>query len=233
MPELDVVYLLKPDINDDPEELRYSLRSVEKNFPHRKVWFICGCPQGMKPDGYIKHIQSGPTKWDRIKSSMWKAIECPDITEDFYLFNDDFFVMKPFKGEFVNFIDGDLEKRILELSKLNKWLAPYGRTLYKAQQELRSLGYSEWNFDVHLPMLVNKSKMAEAINLCSSPQMRSLYGNISGCEYVQHKDVKVYDLDEVPPKTVDFLSTNEKTFANGKVGEFIRNKFPKPSRFET
>ena len=45
---LDVVYVLKSNI--DPEELRYSLRSVEKNFPHRYVWFVGSQPEGFKPD---------------------------------------------------------------------------------------------------------------------------------------------------------------------------------------
>ena len=66
---------------------------------------------------------------------------------------------------------------------------------------------------------------------CSSPQMRSVYGNLTGCDHRQHKDVKVYDMDKVP-KCPDFLSTNDNTFKDGKVGEFIRATFAKPSRFE-
>ena len=59
----DIVYFVKDTkIN---EELRYSLRSL-KNFPHGKVWFYGGCPEGLKPDYHIKIEQDQPTKWANI-----------------------------------------------------------------------------------------------------------------------------------------------------------------------
>lgn len=230
MPEFDIVYILKPEL--DTEELIYSLRSVEKNFPHRKVWFVGGQPKGLTPDVALPHKQQGENKWDLIRSSMFKVVEVWDLTERFFLFNDDFFVMKPFEGTFVNYVDGTLTERVEELRKLNPWLNPYGRTLLKAREELKSLGYPERNFDVHLPMLFTKALVKEAVKQCSSPQMRSVYGNITNEPYTEHKDVKVYDLNTVP-EDADFLSTNDKTFTEGKVGEYIRGVFSSPSRFET
>lgn len=225
---LDVVYVLKPDI--EPEELRYSLRSVEANFPCRKVWFVGSVPQGFKPDGAIKHTQTGNNKWNLIKSSMWEVIGCEDITDDFFWFNDDFFVMRPIDtSKFVNFVDGTLERRIQELHS-ESGMNPYTRTLFKAQQELLSMHCPEMNYDVHLPMLFNKKLAEHSINKCSSPQMRSIYGNINEIPYIVHPDVKVYDLESVPD--YDYLSTNEKTFSSGKAGEYIRQTFDKPSRFE-
>ena len=227
--KLDIVYILKEDL--DTDELRYSLRSVDENFPHRKVVFVGGQPKGFKPDIALPHKQTGHNKWEQIRSSMWKVLETDDITDDFFLFNDDFFVMKPFKGSFTNFVDGTLERRIQELRQDFAWLKPYGRTLYKAQQELRSLGCPEMNYDVHLPMLWNKQLAAASINQCSSPQMRSVYGNINRSPYIVRDDVKVYSLEEVPDDP-DFLSTNDDTFNKGAVGRYIREQFKKPSRFE-
>lgn len=223
----DIVYILRKDI--DPYELTYSLRSL-KNFPHGKVWFVGGQPKGLKPDGRIRHEQSGRNKWSQIESSMWKVIENDEVTDDFFLFNDDFFIMKPFEGEFVNYIDGTLSERIEELhSELG--LTAYCRTLLKVNQELKYLRAPTKNFEVHLPMLVNKEGMAKAIKEISSPQMRSAYGNFCRVPFVQHKDVKVYDMETVP-ENPDFLSTNDETFKLGKVGEYIRQTFNEPSRFE-
>ena len=227
MPQHDIVYILREDI--DPEELRYSLRSLD-NFPHRLVWFVGGKPEGITPDRQIVHKQQGPTKWDLIKSSMLRVTKEEELSASFFLFNDDFFIMKPFTGTWINYIDGTLADRVEQFRKENPWLNPYARTLFKAEQELKSLGASTFNFDVHLPMLFEKDKIG-TIMRCSSPQMRSVYGNLTGCEHRQHKDVKVYDMDKVP-KCPDFLSTNDNTFKNGKVGEFIRATFAKPSRFE-
>lgn len=231
MPGLhDIIYILKPDIK--PEELRYSLRSVEKNFPHRKVFFVCGQPKGFEPDGRIRHQQTG-SKWERIRSSMYEVINTEEVTDDFFLFNDDFFVMKPFEGEFVNYVNRTLGEYVQKLREtVHPWLNPYGRTVLKAQQELIALKATELNFEVHMPMLFNKKLAAETINRCTSPQMRSIYGNLSGCPYIDRPDVKVYGLDEIPPNSCDFLSTNDDTFAKGKVGEYIRERFPTPSRFE-
>ena len=226
----DIIYILKSKM--DTEELKYSLRSVEKNFPHRKVWFVGGQPEGLTPDVRLPHVQSGEDKWSLIRSSMMKAIKEPDLTDDFFLFNDDFFVMKKWKGGFVNFIDRTLEERIVELRDVHPWLNPYGRTVYKANEELKSLGIKKpLNFEVHLPMLFNKELAEETIRKCSSPQMRSIYGNLTNCKCRQHDDVKVYDKETVPTDP-DFLSTNDSTFTEGAVGRYIRDAFPDPSRFE-
>lgn len=227
----DIVYILKPDI--EPDELRYSLRSVEKNFPYRKVWFVGGKPDGIEPDIMLEHKQTGASKWELIRSSMFKVVQEPDLTDEFFLFNDDFFVMKPFKGKFVNFVDKTLEWRVEDLRKIHPWLNPYGRTVYKANEELKSLGIKEpKNFEVHMPMLFKKELVTDALVKCSSPQMRSVYGNITKCEWVQHDDMKVYDLESAP-EDADFLSTNDNTFRDGKVGEMIRGVFSNPSRWET
>lgn len=227
--KLDIVYILKREL--DTDELRYSLRSVEKNFPHLNVWFIGGQPKGLTPDGAIRHKQTGYNKWDQIRSSMWKIVECDEITDDFYLFNDDFFVMKPVKGKFVNMVDGTLTRRIEELVSDCKGLNPYAKTLLKAREELKTLGCTEMNYDLHTPMLMNKEMVKNSIGKCASPQMRSIYGNINRIPYVIHPDVKVYGLDVVP-EDPDLLSTNDDTFTKGKVGEYIRTVFNKPSRFE-
>lgn len=231
MPELrDVVYILREDI--DPAELRYSLRSVAENFPHRRVWFICGQPEGFQPDGRIAHKQTGANKWDNVRGSLFKVLECQDITEDFYLFNDDFFVMKPRRGDFINYTAGTLEHRIREIVTT---VGPsnYTRQLEKTRAELLVDGYDAISFCVHLPLLINKTKAREVLSSrLGSPMFRSQYGNRAGVPYIYHKDVKVYDIHEQPDPDSDYLSTTEITFRDGKVGEFIRSRFPNPSRFE-
>lgn len=228
----DIVYILRDNI--DPYELTFSLRTVEKNFPCRSVWFICGQPKGLTPDGAIRHTQTGQNKWERIRSSMWKALECPDITDDFYLFNDDFFIMQPVDEDaFVNYTDGTLADRIAQLTIIGSpRLSPYGSTLYKAEQELKIIGRPTLNYEVHIPMLFNKTKAREALKSCSSPQMRSIYGNFTMTDSIDRKDVKVYDLTTVP-RSPDYLSTSDEIFKSGRVGEYIRKRFNKPSRFET
>lgn len=226
--EHDIVYILRENIN--PEELRYSLRSLE-NLPHRNVVFVCGCPKGFRPDLWLRHEQVGVDKWSKIRSSMWKIIDCDEISDDFYLFNDDFFIMKEQKEAIRLMVEKTLTWRIDDLTSQGLGEKAYTKTLIKAREELRRLGYPTDNFEVHLPMLINKELMRKALPMATSPQMRSIYGNTCGLPHVNHKDVKVYDMDTVPSNP-DFLSTSETVFAYGKVGAYIRSCFPYPSKYE-
>lgn len=225
----DLIYILKADI--DTEELKYSLRSVEKNFPINRVWFVGGQPEGLEPDIRIPHVQVGNSKWEMIRSSMWKAVSDERLTEDFFLFNDDFFVMKPVDTDsFRNFVDGTLERRIDELHS-ESGMNAYTRTLFKLEQELKTMHEPTMNYDVHLPMLLNKEQVRSTLYKCSSPQMRSAIGNINRLPFVIHPDVKVYDLESVPVNET-YLSTNDDTFSKGNVGKYIRETFTTKSRFE-
>lgn len=225
----DLIYILKADI--DTEELKYSLRSVEQNFPINRVWFVGGQPEGLEPDIRLKHDQIGNSKWEMIRSSMWKAVNDERLSEDFFLFNDDFFVMEPVDTDsFRNFVDGTLERRIDELHSKSGMNA-YTRTLFKLEQELKTMHEPTMNFDVHLPMLLNKEQVRSTLYKCSSPQMRSAIGNINRLPFVIHPDVKVYDLESVPVNET-YLSTNDDTFRKGNVGKYIRETFTTKSRFE-
>ena len=225
----DLIYILKADI--DTEELKYSLRSVEKNFPINRVWFVGGQPEGLEPDIRIPHKQVGNSKWEMIRSSMWKAVSDERLSEDFFLFNDDFFVMEPVDTDsFRNFVDGTLERRIDELHS-ESGMNAYTRTLFKLEQELKTMHEPTMNYDVHLPMLLNKEQVRSTLYKCSSPQMRSAIGNINRLPFVIHPDVKVYDLESVPVNET-YLSTNDDTFRKGNVGKYIRETFTTKSRFE-
>ena len=114
----DIVYLLKNDY-EDTEELKYSLRSVCKNWDYRKVVFVGGTCPGVQPDLYIPDNQEGATKWQRSMHSLQLALECEELTEDIWLFNDDFFIMErpEILGTELNYFGGTLEKRVTDLRK--------------------------------------------------------------------------------------------------------------------
>lgn len=228
MQNFDVVYILKDNIAS--EELRYSLRSIDLNFPAGKVWFIGGQPRDLIPDGRISHKQSGMSKWARAMSSLVKVLECSDISDPFYLFNDDFFVMKPFRGEFINYSDGTLEKKVRRLmDKVGS--STYCLELEKVRNKLRANGYDTISYAIHLPMLIYKKDLAHAFRF-GTPFFRSIVGNISGLPYVYHEDVKIYDNYTKPDESADYLSTTEESFSRGEVGRFIKKAFPDPSHFE-
>ena len=231
MERLDIVYVLKEGI--EPAELIYSLRSVEANFPHRRVWFVGGHINGLYPDGAVYHVQHGKTKFERSHSSLREIINCQDISDRFFLFNDDFFILKPIDtAHFLNLTNGTLEKRIRVLTEL-KGDNDYNRGLAEMRVELLRKGYDAMSYSVHIPILLDKTILKRVLDEFDTPMFRSVYGNVSGEPYGYHKDCKISNLKSVPDDNWDYLSTTEKSFALGEVGRFIRQKFPNPSRFET
>jgi len=225
----DIVYILKQDIDSD--EIRYSLRSVAENMPGHRVVFYGGCPKDIKPDLYVKHIQTGGTKWQRSTSSLVAICKNHDLTEDFFLFNDDFYVLEPQYENFTNMAFGSIEMRIKDLRTRHS-NSGYIRQLEQMEKELIRKGFPTVNYALHVPMLVNRRQALEVLSWSESPMFRCMYGNMTHQVYKTHEDVKIYDLETVPGKNWDFLSSADNTFKNGKVGEWIQERFPEPSPWE-
>lgn len=231
MRKYDIVYILKADASD--RELRYSLRSVEKNLPHRKVWFYCGKPAGLEPDEYVRHKQVGESKGERVRSSLIEACKNDKITKRFWLFNDDFFVLRPMTSE-KPYFNGMLRDRIDAIDKKRGRQTNYTKELAFCESLLKSEGFTTFAYDaIHIPMLIQREKMLEVLETYPTCNMaRSLYGNIAMIGGNPHENVKVKNGRERLNKEADFVSTDDNSFNFGMVGQDIRSMFREKSRFE-
>ena len=228
----DIVYILKQNIDDNPEELRYSLRSVEKNFPYRYIWFAGGATSVIEPDCYLYVQQKGINKWLKVKNTIETICKEPGISEDFWLFNDDFFVMKPVEN-CPPAVTGTMFRRIQELMWKNN-ISQYAKELFIAKKALEEGKYETLNYAMHIPMLINKKKALETLktfNKCS--MFRCCYGNHHNLAEIIMPDVKIYQTDQEPTGKEIYLSTSDESFASGLVGEYIREQFPERSKYET
>lgn len=230
MQKYDIVYILKN--NYSSEELRYSLRSVCENFPYNKVWFYGGKLPDIEPDEYVELIQEGATKWEKVKFTLEQIFRNGNITEDFWLFNDDFFIMKPV-DDLPYMINGTIERHAARIrARHNGVDSAYTRNLRKAALELTKAGYDQVNYALHVPMLINREKGLKTLkSFPNSPMFRSLYGNQWEVGGVTCKDVKIADPDAEPSGDGAMLSTTDKSFG-GKVGGYIKEQFPKKCRYE-
>lgn len=231
MEKYDVVYILKYDVGLG--ELRYSLRSIEKNLPHGDVWFVCGQPFGLIPDRTITMRQKGILKWEKARSSMLKVCSNPHVPEKFWLFNDDFFVLKPVESE-TPFFGGTLRDHILHIEhRYNDKHTGYTRALRYCESTLNDSDLPTFDYALHVPMLIDKQKMLEALETFPDcPMFRSLYGNYAGIGGDQHDDVKIVSLTEGIADGADYVSTSNDSFKNGLVGKQIRDMFPDMCRYE-
>lgn len=226
----DIVYILKEDI--DSEELRYSLRSVCKNFEYNKIWFYCGCPKDIKPDVYVPFKQEGYNKLDKVHNTMQAIFENEEITEDFFLFNDDFFIIQPYEQD-IALSNGSLEYLATSIEKRNGKETFYTQYLKYTSKILKEKGYDNLSYACHVPLLINRKKGLEALKKFPNTTLfRSIYGNYCQLGGKLIDDVKIVNNNEMPKEDCILLSTNEQSFANGKVGQFIKDRFPEPCKYE-
>lgn len=223
----DIVYFVKE--SESNEELRYSLRTLV-NFPHRKVWFYGGCPKGLHPDEHVKVLQDKENKWKNVSTMLNMACSNPDITKNFWLFNDDFFIMNKVLHP-VNYFSGDLYKRIVQLEDKHGGITEYSAELRKMCEELEALGCTTKNYAVHYPMLINREKALEVLNMTDCPMFRCIYGNYVNLRAMYTNDCKIISTTKEWNGN-DYLSTVDESFSKGKVGKQIRELFSEPCKYE-
>lgn len=227
---IDIIYFVKA--SDKNEELRYSLRSVEANFPHRYVWFIGGKPCGLEPDKWLYVDQNQPTKWANTSMLLRSACLNSEITDDFVLFNDDFFVLGPVK-DVPYYADKDILSRVTAIRKRWGAATEYSNNLYKTYELLNQKDLPYVNYAVHYPMIINKIEMLETFQAFPTGLMwRSLYANHHKKFPVFTVDCKINSVHILPKKYATYVSTQDITFKNGDVGQYIRNMFKEPCRYE-
>ena len=226
---MDIVYILKEDVT--AQELKYSLRSLV-NFPHDKVWIYGGCPSTIKPDCYVPFQQKGNMPWEKVISTLQAVSRNKEISEDFWLFNDDFYVMKPVEP--VNYYDKTLYRRIQQVEKSRGGARSlYSQMLRRTREALQSEGYKTFNYEVHMPMLINRKKADLLIQKYPKMVMfRSTYGNVYEIGGEQHKDMKIANPNLKPPKDCDYLSTADGDMSETEVGRFIMERFKEPCKYE-
>lgn len=227
----DIVYILKNDY--DSEEIIYSVRSVCRNFPHRKIWFYGGMPKDITADFMVELQQAGVSKWEKVRNTLKEICDNDEITADFWLFNDDFFVMKKVSNP-EPMIAGTLWERIERIKRKKSGRdSMYSNMLTSTAKLLQSRGYSQLDYALHVPMLINRRKAKETLNtFFECPMFRSLYGNYNDIGGTKIKDPKISDVETEPTGKEIYLSTNDNSFKDGAAGRYIRAAFPNKCKYE-
>ena len=226
----DVVYVIKQDINSD--ELKYSVRSVVENMPYNRIVFYCGCPDDLKPDIHVSFDQKGNGKMAKSRSTFESIMTNDDLTDDIWLFNDDFFIMKPLISD-KTICNGTLYSLISSIENSRQKTSSYTRKLRETALYLQSRGLDTISYESHTPMLINRKKGKYILDeFPNTVAFRSSYGNYYNIGGQLRPDVKISREEQEFSEELDLLSTNDKSFANGKVGSFIRSAFPFKSKYE-
>lgn len=231
--EFDIVYLVKPARSN--EELKYSLRTVEKNFPCRSVWFYGGCPDDLEPDYYVyvNQAELGDRKWYRTTAMLEMVCREEELSEWIWLFNDDFFIVEHAPEIFTAIYHGSIQHRIEEIEEKHGGRSEYSNLLRRTKEILKAERIGTNNYATHTPLLINRREALQTIQRFSTcPMFRCLYGNMWDIGGQDAPDVKVNNIEEEWDERSWCMSTSDKTFEKGKAGKYIRDRFQDPSRWE-
>ena len=235
----DVVYVVRP--GDDNEELRYSLRSVAQNAPHRNVWIAGTVPSWVRNVKRLPLVPQ-PEKFANQRQSLHAVAACPAISDPFVLFNDDMFVMEPiteWRTWNLDTIEEHFGGPIGNVDpKPNEWMHAVWCT-YKWMQDK---GHPDpLYYENHTPLLYDKQKLAGV--LAEYPLGRPFVVNgtypITGAggegEWGANAKLAFQGALDVFASLslgMPYLSTEDTSFAAQPLGEFIRNTFPEPGPYE-
>ena len=207
--------------------------------PHDNLWVVGG-----KPDWYKGNYIFAPSdpsrvrlKFDREKIGLQTIAEAEEISDDFILMNDDFFVMNKIDN-FVDWNGGSLSQKL----ELYKQLAPrgiYTNCLGLTYDGLLRMGFENpLDFEMHVPIKMNKEKLNESLKHSTS-LWRSVYGNMFIEQSEKHDDVKVYKGSTLQKRSYDYtknascyISTMDASFETVKT-DMLDSMFIEPSLYES
>ena len=245
-PSVDVVYVLGSGSTWNNNEIRYSLRSIEKYARGVGNIFIVGELPDFLSKG-IMHIKAddifnpNQNADGNIATKVLAACADDRLSDDFLFINDDHILLKPLHlSEMPAFHKGDMNFFPDTTWTLNFWRGRLKRTM----EVLNQKGLTAFHFDCHTPILFNKNKFPQVMSNFPYTEgigltMKSLYGNSiyskSGVLLSNEKKTvfKYYTNAQLNQRLegCGFMSFNDFGL-NGAFKLWLDARFPDPSRWE-
>jgi hypothetical protein len=220
MKQIDVVYVLGKGSIWHNNELRFSLRSLDKNLKgFRKIFVVGEKPGWMKNVIHIDYPDELVNNADgNIIRKILRVCQEKTLSENFLFINDDHLVIKPVEAaEIPPYHKGDMTTFPPAHFTVNFWR---GR-LYRTKNILLERGYKALHFDCHCPIVINKKKFPEVMGMFNYEKnigytMKSLYGNVVHPDAPEMKGEKVvifrpYILKDIEDRVKDavFVAFND------------------------
>jgi hypothetical protein len=239
---MDIVYILGNGSQWDDNELRYSLRSLEKHFKHRNVFIVGVLPKWLQNIIHIDIQDSFPyPNGGKLKNAVRKiraACKNKRLSNDFVLMNDDFFFLRDC-SEIKPFSLGTIQES-LDRHKTKKGY--YYKALFGTMNVLQRSGILEpLSYNVHYPFVYNKEKFlrltAQVDWLRIAYSWRTVYGNIFKIGSDKRLDTKIHNPEDFKEflkieNEFDFISTTDRVALNSNFQDWIAARFPNKSIYE-
>ncbi len=192
---VDIVYVLGPGSKWQDNEIKYSVRSVLKHAKnYGTIWIVGNAPRCEldAPTRFVPRTHRQIVGHANVRASLKEIALTQDCSERFIFMNDDFFLTQDMDMDTIpNYSCGVLGARSTNYLKSSPG---YWRTICYTWAVLSALAYPTRDYEVHGPMLMEKSKVILALNLEgteSTTQIRSVYGNLHGGVVKTISDCKI------------------------------------------
>lgn len=211
-------------------ELRYSLRTLQANYPeHGEIWIVGYQPRWLVNVNFIPG--NGYHGNRNVYTNVLAAAQHPDTPDDFIITNDDIFFTQPV-AEIPVHHHGLLTKQVAPIRrKPRNW---WHRSLLLTLDTLQNAGYSDpISYELHCPLPVRKAAMAAVlarfahINPQAPPQWRTLYGVVNGIGGTQHPDPKARHRGPIKTPWHSTEDTSWRYYQG-----YFQQHYPTPSRYE-
>lgn len=225
---MTVLIPYKQDVNEG-EELGFALRSIDKYLTGVTNLIIIGDPPCWYKGEFIKAQDYIGRKQYTIYSKLLIGCELKNCTDDFIMFNDDHFML--------NHLDVSEIKYWYDESLVNTKNKSYGARYYQAIQNTLKLVPHSLNYDIHVPIIYNKSKFRSIFgNKQDEVCIKSYYSTITGVEGEYMNDLKINQL--FSEEAIKELIKNRLFFSTGGSGirepmiKVLKQLYPTKSQWE-
>ena len=233
---MDILYILGDGSPFYNEELKYSLRSLERYGKNIGRVILVGEKPSFLDYSKIEHYPFNETgvKEFRIAAKILHACNIGAVDGDFLFCNDDFFFTKEFDCNNFPYY----QKGLLYTGQLNN---AYADHLRLTRDFLLSKGKPTYHFDVHCPIIYNSDRFQCLIEAWEYSRdsigmvVKSTYANMYGLNGPFYNDIKLKALETPMDK---FLMGINECFSiydqawNLGVKKYLESNFTSKSKWE-
>jgi len=245
MEAIDLVYVLGTGSKWNDNEIRFSLRSVQKNLKGvRNIYVVGEYPAFLQNVIHVPAkdiLDPGVNADGNMTYKLLHACSIPELSDNFLFMNDDFIIMQPMVAAEIPWMHkGDMKNRPEKFWKEQFYRYRLRRTFETLCERMQTT----LQYDYHAPMLMNKNDFRtvmaefdwhEGIGLT----FRSIYGNAMQlpAEHLTTQKKTVYknytyaELVQIT-ETAQFLGYNDQGL-NKPLMYWLWKMFQEQSEYET
>ena len=231
---MDVLYVVGTVSICRHNELRYSLRSVARNFPHDRVIVAGHCPSWLQGTSCVPGKDTPRNRHKGIQGKILKALESGKVGERFALFCDDFYILQPWTSDDMRYV-GKLKERVRKAKSTRSPNDPWRKAIEATLAVCADMGLDDpLDFGSHHPFVMERDKAIKALrfslDLPVQVDINTLYCAMFGgdVEFVANAKGRRW---KSPPSRAVYSSGPEVERCK-HFWAWLEAEFPDPCRYE-